>query len=116
MISVSPLAVEKLKEILVEENAPDSALRILVVPSGHGVQYMLTLEKEPRQDDLTFEAEGLKIVVDNESAPVLEGANIDYIDDLMRSGFVVSNPNVPMGEGCACGGQCSCGGHGQHEE
>ena len=54
---------------------------------------------------------GIQVVVDPDSAPLVAGSEIDYIEGLMRSGFVISNPNAPQAEGgCACGGQCSCGG------
>jgi iron-sulfur cluster assembly protein len=110
MIEVTAEAVEKLKSILVEEEAGDSALRVVVVPAGQGVQYMLTLEKEASEDDIVTETEGLRLLIDSENADLMDGVQIDYIDDLMRSGFVITNPNMPMG-GCACGGQCGCGGH-----
>lgn len=112
VITVTSEAVKKLKAILEEEAAQDSALRVIVVPAEHGVQYMLSLEKEPKSDDVTLEQEGLRIVVDSDSAPILEGAQIDYVEDMMRTGFVISNPNVAAGGGCACGGKgCGCGGH-----
>jgi len=47
------------------------------------------------------EHQGLKLVVDPDSAPLLEGAEIDYVDDLMRSGFTIYNPNAT--HSCACG-------------
>lgn len=110
MIEVTPQAATKLKAILEEEKAKDSALRVVVMPSGHGISYMLSLEQEPGKDDVVTEADGLRIVVDAESVPLVEGSRIDYVEDLMRTGFVISNPNVAMG-GCACGGNCGCGGH-----
>ena len=41
----------------------------------------------------------------------MQGARIDYIEDLMRSGFTIDNPNVATDMGCGCGGNCACGGH-----
>lgn len=113
MITVSELASEKLKGIMDEEGQPDSSLRIIVVPGPQGgAQYMLSLEEETKEDDSVVHANGVKIVVDSDSLPLLEGSEIDYVDGLMRSGFVISNPNVSVeGGGCACGGQCGCGGH-----
>ncbi|MBI4310992.1 MAG: iron-sulfur cluster assembly accessory protein [Chloroflexi bacterium] len=122
MISVSELASEKLKGIMQEEGQPDSALRIMVVPGPHGgAQYMLSLEKEAKAEDSVIDAYGVRILVDSDSLPLLEGSEIDYVDGLMRSGFVISNPNfMAEGGGCACGGEggCGCGGHeasDQHE-
>ena len=112
LIDITPLAVEKLQEAMAEQGEEGSHLRVMVTPGGHGgVQYMLGLEKEAGDDDLTIEAENLKLLVDSESAPLVEGAQIDYIDGLMRSGFVISNPNIPSSGGCGSGG-CACGGGG----
>lgn len=112
MISVTDTASEKLKAILDEEGQPDAALRVIVVPNGHGAQYMLTLESETDEDDLVLHDVGVRVIADIDSAPLLEGAEIDYTEGLMRSGFVISNPNIATGQGCACGGSgCGCGGH-----
>ncbi|MBI2935205.1 MAG: iron-sulfur cluster assembly accessory protein [Chloroflexi bacterium] len=112
MIEITELALEKLKTILHEEGTTDAALRVIVVPGGHGFQYMLTAEAEPKGDDVVTVLNGLRVVVDSESAPLVEGARIDYIDELERTGFVIANPNAPQAEGCACGGNaCSCGGN-----
>ena len=113
MIDVTPLAVEKLESILKDQGEPGSLLRVMVSPGPNGgFQYMLGMEKEAGKDDLIIEADSIRVLVDAESAPLVEGAQIDYIDGLMRSGFVISNPNFQSG-GCACGGGgCGCGGGG----
>ncbi|MBF8268290.1 MAG: HesB/YadR/YfhF [Dehalococcoidia bacterium] len=111
MITVSALAAEKLRDIIVEQGEEGSALRVICLPGPNGgAQYMLALEKEARGDDLVVQADGVSILIDAETVPLMEGAEIDYLDGLMRSGFVISNPNIQAGE-CACGGSCSCGGH-----
>jgi len=110
MVALTPEAIAKLKEVLKEEGAEDAAVRIVVVPSGHGVQYMLTLEPSPGEEDITLEHDGLRIVVDRESAFLVEGAEIDYVEAFPQAGFVIRNPNVSTG-GCLCGGHCACGGH-----
>lgn len=112
MISVSELAAEKLKDILDEEGQPDSSLRVVVMPGPNGgAQYMLTLEADPKEEDSLIHANGVQIVVDTDSLSLLEGAEIDYVEGLMRSGFVINNPNFQVeGGGCACGGSCGGGG------
>lgn len=110
MITVSPAAVQRLKELLEQEKAQEACLRIQVMPAGHGFQYMLTLEQEAGQEDTVVEVDGLRILLDPDSAPLLEGASIDYVEDPERSGFTIFNPNLPAG-GCPCGGACDCGGH-----
>lgn len=111
MITVTTNAADKLKEILVEEGQPEAALRVIVVPNGSGAQYMLTLENETQDDDIVMHENGVRVLVDNGSVQLLEGAEIDYMEGLMRSGFVINNPNVQAsGQSCGCGGGgCGCG-------
>ena len=110
MITVTTTAADKLKEILTEEGQPEAALRVIVVPNGSGAQYMLTLENEAQDDDIVMHENGVRVLVDNSSVSLLEGAEIDYMEGLMRSGFVINNPNVQStGGSCACGGSGGCG-------
>ena len=115
LINITPLAAEKFEDVLSKNEETGSMLRVMVIPGGHGgFQYVLGIEKEPKEDDLIIDSENIKVLVDSESAPLVEGAKIDYLDDLMRSGFVISNPNLPTGgSGCGCGGGGGggCGGH-----
>ena len=113
MITVTDTAAGKLKEILDEEGQPEAALRVIVVPNGNGAQYMLALEDETAEDDMVLHDIGVRVIADIDSAPLLEGAEIDYAEGLMRSGFVINNPNIASSAvgGCACGGNCGCGGH-----
>ena len=118
-ITVTDLAAEKLAEVLAEEGQPDAALRVIVVPNGHGAQYMLSLEDTLSEDDLVLYESGIRVIADEDSAPLLRGASIDYSEGLMRSGFVIENPNIATSQGCGCGsggcgcgsGGCGCGGH-----
>ena len=112
MITVTDTASEKLKAILDEEGQPSGALRVIVVPNNQGAQYMLALEEGASEDDLVLFESNVKVIADVDSAPLLDGAEIDYSEGLMRSGFVITNPNIASsGGGCACGGSCGCGGH-----
>ena len=116
LIEVSELASEKLAEILTEQGETGALLRMMVVPGPHGsFQYMLGMEREAKTDDVVIDTSGVLVLVDPDSAPLVEGAQIDYVDGLMRSGFVISNPNFQTGGGggCACGGGgCGAGGGG----
>lgn len=112
MITVTDTATVKLQEILDEEGQPEAALRVIVVPNGQGAQYMLALEEGAGSDDLVLYESNVRVIADVDSAPLLDGAEIDYSEGLMRSGFVINNPNIASaGGGCACGGSCGCGGH-----
>ena len=110
MITISPMATTKLKELLSEEGSSGSSLRIIAIPSGNGVQYTLSLEDNPQKDDRLLDHDGVSIVIDSDSEPLLEGSEIDYVETLMRSGFTISNSNFPAGGGGGCGsGGCGCG-------
>ena len=111
LIEVTPLAASKLNEVLKDQGDEGSMLRIMVTPGGHGgFQYMLGVEKEPAEDDVVIQAQDVRVVVDPDSVALVEGSEIDYIEGLMRSGFVISNPNAAGG--CGGGGGCGCGGGG----
>lgn len=115
IVDITPLAAQKLKGALEEQGQTGALLRVMPMPGPHGgFQYAMSIEDEAKDDDFVIDVEGLRVLVDSESAPLVEGAQIDYVEGLMRSGFVISNPNVePAGGGCACGGGgCACGGGG----
>ena len=117
MLNVTESAATKLTEILKEQGQDNGMLRVMLTPTPNGgFQHVLGVETEPKEDDIVLEYFNIKVVVDSVSAPLLEGAEIDYLDGLMRSGFVISNPNIEnvnAGGGCACGGGgCGAGGGG----
>ncbi len=115
MLNVTESAATKLTEIL-KEQGQDGMLRVMLTPTPNGgFQHVLGVETEPKDDDIVLEYFNIKVVIDSESAPLLEGAEIDYLDGLMRSGFVISNPNIENESGGGCGaggGGCACGGGG----
>lgn len=102
MITITERAAEKAKGLLEERGAKDGALRVFVVGGGcSGFQYGMAIAQAPEPDDVVIEESGVRLVVDPESAPYLSGAEIDYVDDLMRAGFTIYNPNAV--KTCACG-------------
>jgi len=66
-----------------------------------GYQYALNIADKPQADDLVVEQGSLKVYVDRQSAPLLEGVVVDYVDGLIESGFKFSNPNAT--DTCGCG-------------
>jgi iron-sulfur cluster assembly protein len=112
MINLTEAASTKVKELLDEQGKPDHALRVFVRGmSCSGPAYGMALDNEPRPDDQVAELDGIKLLVDPQSAPFLDGAEVDYVDSLMGKGFTVVNPNAPQpaGGGCGCGsGGCGC--------
>ncbi|MFS8639816.1 MAG: iron-sulfur cluster assembly accessory protein, partial [Symbiobacteriaceae bacterium] len=80
----------------------DLALRVLVRPGGcSGFEYGMALERNPRPDDNVGVFDGIKVVIDPGSLPLLDGSTIDYVDSLMGGGFTIHNPNAVAS--CACG-------------
>ena len=103
MLTMTEKAAVKAKALFVEKGlAGEAGLRVFVVGGGcSGYQYGMALAREVDEDDLVIEHAGVKLVVDPDSAPLLEGAEIDYVDDLMKAGFTIFNPNAV--KSCACG-------------
>ncbi len=103
MLTITAKAVDKAKEFLKEKDLESQgALRVFVVGGGcSGYQYGMAIARQPDEDDVVIEHDGVRLVVDPDSAPLLEGAEIDYVDDLMKAGFTIFNPNAV--KSCACG-------------
>ena len=116
-MNITSFAIEKLKEVLSEEETGGS-LRVIAMPAEHGgLQYMLTMERESQPDDTVLSMEGVEFLMDSDSAPFLEEATIDYVENFGgQVGFVINNPMFASGGGCGCGeggcggGGCGCGG------
>jgi iron-sulfur cluster assembly accessory protein len=102
IVTVTDKAAEKAKAILADRGVENGALRVFVVSGGcSGYQYGMAIARSREEDDIAIEASGITLLVDAESAPLLEGAEVDYVDDLMKSGFTIFNPNAT--HSCACG-------------
>jgi iron-sulfur cluster assembly protein len=92
----------KVREFLASQDADSSSagLRVGVRGGGcSGFQYQLAFD-EQRDGDVTFEDHGLKILVDRQSLPYVDGSQVDYVDSLQGAGFQVVNPNVVAACGC----------------
>ena len=102
LVTITELAAEKAKALLEARELPEGALRVFVAGGGcSGYQYGMALARSTEDDDIILEQLGVRIVVDPESAQYLQGAEIDYVDDIMKSGFSIFNPNAV--KSCACG-------------
>lgn len=107
-IVFSDPAVRKIRELLREENQPELGLRVFVQGGGcSGFQYGFTFDEDRNEDDTQMvlvpaDTEGPAVVVllDSMSLPYLQGASIDYKDDVNGAQFVVANPNATSTCGC----------------
>ena len=120
-VLLTPSAVEAVKSLLAKRNLEGYALRVFVSGGGcSGFQYGMALEGNIRENDITSEFDGVNVVVDEISIDYLRGATIDYVDDVMGSGFKIENPNAVSACGCGSsfrtkndsgadgGGGCGC--------
>lgn len=103
-LNVTEPAANEIKKFMTnEEGLPGTAgLRVRVVPGGcSGFQYSLNIEEESRQGDFVLDEKGVRLFVDMFSAQYLNGVEIDYVTNVMGSGFTFKNPNST--------GSCGCG-------
>ena len=107
MVTVTDQAADQLKTVIKSfeerENKSNLALRVFVQGQcGCGaVHYGLGIDDQSREGDTEITDYGFRIVVDSDSAELVEGAEIDYVEEALQHGFVVKNANA--GGGCSCG-------------
>jgi iron-sulfur cluster insertion protein len=107
-ITITESAFEKIKDLLAEENNPNLKLRTFVQGGGcSGFQYGFTFDEDQNDDDFVIEKDSVKILIDSMSMQYLQGAEIDYVEELMGSSFSIKNPNAQSS--CSCGSSFSCG-------
>jgi iron-sulfur cluster assembly accessory protein len=127
-ITLTSGAASAISEIMEKRGLEGYALRVFVSGGGCcGMQFGMALDSNVHTNDETFELQGVKVVVDDNSMQYLRGAKIDYIFDAQNGpGFTVDSPNAKKeggscncgqehnhessteGSSCACGGSCSC--------
>jgi iron-sulfur cluster insertion protein len=106
MINISESALNKIADLLAEENNPNVKLRTFVQGGGcSGFSYGFTLDEEQNEDDFVVGKEGIIILVDSMSMQYLQGAEIDFTESLHGSQFSIKNPNAQST--CGCGSSFS---------
>ena len=101
MVTLTERAAAQIQDLLEKQDKTDHALRVWIQGGGcSGLQYGMGLEVSPSDDDETFESHGVRVVVDPQSLPYLDGSEIDYVETLMGAGFRVDNPNAVASCGC----------------
>lgn len=101
MIALTDTATDKVRSLMDAEGMPGLALRVAVRPGGcSGFSYEMFFDSDVADDDKTLDYSGVKVVVDQSSAMLLEGATLDYKDGLQGAGFAIDNPNAQRTCGC----------------
>jgi iron-sulfur cluster insertion protein len=105
MITMTTAAEEKIRELMQEEQ-DTIGLRVFVKGGGcHGYQYGMSFESKMSDDDTVIEKGDVKVIMDSQSAPLLVGCEVDYVDALQGSGFAIKNPQAKTT--CGCGSSFS---------
>jgi iron-sulfur cluster assembly protein len=100
-ITLTPAAADAVRGLLEKRNLEGYALRVFISGGGcSGFQYGMALEANIREQDLVAEFDGVRVVVDEVSIDYLRGASVDYVEDVMGSGFKIENPNAMSSCGC----------------
>jgi iron-sulfur cluster assembly protein len=102
LVSVTEAAAKKVVELRSREGKEEARLRLFVKSGGcSGSSYGLAFDEKINEGDKVEDHAGVPIVIDQFSQQYVDGAEIDYVDSLMGSGFAINNPNAVSS--CACG-------------
>jgi iron-sulfur cluster insertion protein len=107
-VDLTENAVRRIEVLRAQENAQNAFLRIAVSGGGcSGFQYGLSFDDQRNEDDFLFERDGVGVVVDDVSLDLLNGAEVDFVEDMMGASFQIRNPNAASS--CGCGNSFSIG-------
>jgi iron-sulfur cluster assembly protein len=102
MVALTAKATSAIRRLIESDRAGALGLRVMVEQGGcSGLQYMLGLETEASAGDEIYDFDGVKVFVDPESLPIVDGMRIDFVESLEKSGFVFDNPKAA--DVCSCG-------------
>ena len=102
MINLTPAAVKAVQRFIRGSETPVAGLRLMISGGGcSGLQYGMKLEADKAEDDWELEVDGVKLLVDPMTMPMIDNVTIDFVDTLTHTGFKFDNPNASS--------QCSCG-------
>ena len=101
MLTLTEAASRKLAEIMSKQAGPVAGLRVFVEKGGcSGYSYGMSFAEAVNAGDWVGEFGGVKVMVDEQSAPILNGVRIDFVETLQGSGFAIENPNARRTCGC----------------
>lgn len=105
-LTVSASAARRIAELRRAQNAAGLMLRIAVSGGGcAGFQYGFSFDDKVGDDDLTFERDGVTVVVDETSIELMEGSEVDFVEEMIGASFQIRNPNAASA--CGCGNSFS---------
>ena len=100
-MTLTDTAAVKAGEVLQASGKEQAAIRVYIKAGGcSGYSYGMAIDDRTLEGDRVFETQGVKLVVDKMSWPLLKGSEVDYVENLMGGGFSVNNPNATSSCGC----------------
>jgi len=100
-VALSETAIARLTQLIARNGNPNVKFRVRVEGGGcSGFQYRFGFDESVADDDLIVERDGVTMLVDPVSLPLLEGAVVDYVTSLGASAFAIRNPNAQSSCGC----------------
>ncbi|KMZ57793.1 Iron-sulfur cluster insertion protein ErpA [Zostera marina] len=102
-VEMTDACIRRIKQLHGKETSKEGKMLRLSVEAGgcSGFQYVFELDDKKNPDDMVFEKEGVKLIVDNISYDFVKGATVDYAEELIRSAFLVTSNPSAVG-GCSC--------------
>jgi iron-sulfur cluster insertion protein len=105
-LKISDAALERVRELIREEGKPALKLRVFIEGGGcSGFQYGFSFDEARADDDIVLDRGGVELLVDPLSMQYLEGAEVDYVEELSGAQFVIHNPTAKPT--CGCGSSCT---------
>ena len=103
---ITDAAAAKVKKLIEEDGNANLKLRVTVSGGGcSGFQYGFEFDENVADDDIQIEKDGVVMLIDRMSMQYLAGSEVDYLEGLEGSRFVINNPNAKTT--CGCGSSFS---------
>lgn len=100
-LTLTAAGAAKAAEIVSRSGKAEAAIRIFIKSGGcSGYGYGMAIDENTLEGDRVFEDQGIRMVVDERSWPLLRGSEVDYVENMMGGGFSVNNPNATSSCGC----------------
>lgn len=100
-LGISESAVRRVRSLMQSRSNEGLMLRVMISGGGcSGFQYGFSFDDVVNDDDFLFERDGIRVVVDDVSLDLLDGAEVDYVEELIGASFQVKNPNATSACGC----------------
>ncbi len=100
-VSVTKAAAKFINSMMEKQKKQGWGLRLEAIPGGcAGYKYFMGFQEKPSAVDTEVQSNGIKIILDKDSIPMIHGSEIDYVESLEASGLKINNPNATRACGC----------------